>query len=488
MHQTLNISFRKLSFAGLLVLAITAIFSTGYNNFDEHFQILEFSNYKMGYSPASQLAWEYHQQLRPAAQPFIAYCVSKTLESAGIYNPFTVALLLRLLTAMLTWVVIGRVIKCLLPQFRTDNGKKIFVWCSYFLWFVPYIGVRFGAENVSGALFFLALTYLPGISLSKPHSLRLFLAGILLGFSLFLRLQMGFAFIGLAIWMLFIQKYKWQHYILLIAGGIAAIGICIVIDYWFYGNWYFTPYNYFNVNLLQNKASEFGVDPFWKYIGYFIETAVPPLSIALLLLFIKGIIKKPLHPFSWVVITFVLGHSLIGHKEMRFLFPMVYALIFLACTGYESLNEKLLNKKAIRISFIILVILNTGTLLYRMFSPAENRIAYYQYIYNYAQQGPTVFIALKESPYNVVTLETNFYKPRNTPVYIVQTASELAQIRDTLSAGTRALFMSPNLVLPEEFSSTRMKRVFAPYPEWVLNIEFNNWQQQSNVKAIYELE
>ncbi|MBK5097796.1 MAG: hypothetical protein JJE01_08435 [Gemmatimonadetes bacterium] len=43
----------------LVLNLAAAYFSWGFHQFDEHFQILEFANYKLGNSPASDLPWEF---------------------------------------------------------------------------------------------------------------------------------------------------------------------------------------------------------------------------------------------------------------------------------------------------------------------------------------------------------------------------------------------------------------------------------------------
>jgi hypothetical protein len=50
---------------------LAAIFSTGYQNSDEHFQILEFLNAFLGRTPVATLPIEYARMIRPWFQPFI---------------------------------------------------------------------------------------------------------------------------------------------------------------------------------------------------------------------------------------------------------------------------------------------------------------------------------------------------------------------------------------------------------------------------------
>ena len=48
-------------------------FSTGFQHFDEHFQILEFVNLKWGGIRGESLAWEYREKIRPWFQPWLFY-------------------------------------------------------------------------------------------------------------------------------------------------------------------------------------------------------------------------------------------------------------------------------------------------------------------------------------------------------------------------------------------------------------------------------
>ncbi|HEY9177904.1 MAG TPA: hypothetical protein VIN07_09450, partial [Flavipsychrobacter sp.] len=149
-------NYKQWYIAGLVVFIITAIFSVGYHNHDEHFQILEFANYKMGLSPAADLPWELNARIRPALQPFIVWCMGNTLQSVGLYNPFTLTLILRLMMALLYWWAIVRLVKILLPDFQHTRGKSLWVMSVLLLWFVPYTSVRFSAEAFAGMLFCFA--------------------------------------------------------------------------------------------------------------------------------------------------------------------------------------------------------------------------------------------------------------------------------------------------------------------------------------------
>ncbi|MEZ0310179.1 MAG: hypothetical protein ACAI38_00300, partial [Myxococcota bacterium] len=80
--------------AGLHLVA--ALLSKGYHHPDEYFQILEFARHKLLGTDGSELAWEYGARIRPWLQPAFYAAIIKGLSIAGLSNPFSQTLVLRL--------------------------------------------------------------------------------------------------------------------------------------------------------------------------------------------------------------------------------------------------------------------------------------------------------------------------------------------------------------------------------------------------------
>ena len=116
-RSCLPLPYRNYFLFGFVVMIITAWFSVGAHHPDEYYQVFEFANYKMGHTPVADLPWEFAAQCRPALQPFIVVILSNVLEILGMYNPFVVAFILRLLMGILSYWVICRWIVLLLPTF-----------------------------------------------------------------------------------------------------------------------------------------------------------------------------------------------------------------------------------------------------------------------------------------------------------------------------------------------------------------------------------
>jgi len=83
-------------------------------------------------------------------------------------------------------------------------------------------------------------------------------------------------------------------------------------------------------NLLLNRAADFGVTPAVAYVGSFWfmwSIAIVPLAFAI----VRGSRHAP--ELAWVAVVNIAFHTLIGHKEYRFIFLSVTLLIIIAALG-----------------------------------------------------------------------------------------------------------------------------------------------------------
>ncbi|HTH82747.1 MAG TPA: hypothetical protein VL490_07415 [Mucilaginibacter sp.] len=486
-----NNLYRNIALLGLLLQLIAAWFSLGYNHVDEHYQVFEFCNYKLGLSPASQLPWEYAAHCRSGLQPLVAYIFCKTLLVFGLFNPYFAAFLPRLLMGVATWLVTCRVVKLMLPQFANDKGKNVYIWCSFLLWFIPYLGVRFSAENIGGVLFFAAITLLPGVLAANTtkNNLRLIAAGLLFGFSFFIRLQMAFALIALCVWLICYAKWPVKYWIILILAGITAIGLSVIADYWLYGIWTFSPYNYYVVNIVNHVAVRYGIQPWWNYFSRFFLFAGLPVSLVLFPLFFIGIWKNPKHVFSWICVVFIVAHSAVSHKEFRFLFPIILPFIFLVCKGFDGLTGRYSFKNIFKWLLPVIAGFNIFILIVKIFTPATSDVAYYRFIYNYAQKQPTTLVCIDSSPYTLTdTVESNFYKSRNMNTVIVHSTTELNTAISN-ARGKSVLVCNPELSPVPLIANYKKTKLYSLIPDWMPYYSFYNYLLgRRDLWSIYRLD
>lgn len=468
--------------ASALALVLTSIFSLGYHQFDEHFQILEFAGLKLNLTTSANLPWEYFEQMRPAIQPAIVVCLYNFTGLFGLNNPFTVAFILRLMSATLAFLGMLLLYKVYYKSISTYTLKKLFLFLSFLLWFIVYNGVRFSSENWAGTFFIIAFSLF--FLAKKQNPLFFFYIGLLLGLSFIFRYQAGFLVAGFVGWLLFIKREKILNISILLAGVAVVTLLGVLIDRWFYGEWTFTAWHYFEQNVIQNKAATFGVSPWWKYIEQFTLQAIPPFSVLFVLAFIPFLVFRIKSPIAWSIIPFLAVHFIIGHKELRFLFPIVYFLPIILITGIELIEEKYISKfssqRYFRIFLSVFYTIYLVLLLIVCFKPADNHISLYRTIYN-NYNTPTTLHYISENPYFRVA-NINFYKRESLQIKQVASLSEVESIPNG-----KNLIVFTNKDKPAAMSGN-CKLIYSSYPDWAFALNFGNWISRTKAWYVYELE
>jgi len=339
----------------VIIHLVALFYSVGHLQSDEHFQILEFLGFKLGLTPEEDLAWEYPATMRPWIQPFIYYWVVIPLKAAGLNSPFFWTLVFRLIS-----VAIGVISSLYLiaainqSQFKHRWQQNWHCYLVLFLWFTPFIHARLSSEGVGSSVFVLGFALL----LLKRNYI---LVGIVFGVAFLLRYHIGLMIASLYLWLIFVQKERVSKVGLLVVGTLVAVGFGVIVDYWGYGQWVFTPWEYVYQNLIQDKASSFGVSPWWAYFKDVVLIAIPPYSVIIIFSFLYLWVKKPLSLFSWLTLPFFLVHCLIAHKEWRFLFPLVPFIPFAVISTIGSM------KKGVQIKLLALKKSQWGSLFWKLF-------------------------------------------------------------------------------------------------------------------------
>ena len=395
-----------------VVYFTTAYFSEGYFHADEHFQIIEFANSKIEPYKTNELAWEYKAQIRPSLQPTIAYLFLKALPNFGITNPYTQTSFLRFLTALLALISIRLFIRKTENQIENKKLQIPYHFLSYFLWFLPLVSCRFSSETWSGLFFLNALTIVI-TNKTKPLVLGCFLA-----ISFFFRYQIAFSIVGLFCWLLYEQKYSWQYFVKIAISFIGIICLNIILDSWFYQQFVFVPWNYFYSNIVQGVASSFGTNP-WYY--YLIKMGFAPgfiTGIPMVLCLIVITIYKPKNMFVWCLIPFLFFHSIIQHKEERFLFPILYLFPICMVLVYEIFQKKIKFKSTLlKYSFLFLFIISNliGLVAMTQKAAGNGNASITKHLHNNTQNKPFQLIYCnKANPYNPwLVLPLKFYAEKN---------------------------------------------------------------------------
>jgi phosphatidylinositol glycan class B len=361
---------KKIVFGIILIYIITAIFSTGYHHPDEHYQLIEFAGLKGGWNTGADLTWEYDSQIRPALQPMLALLIFKFLGAFGIESPFSLAMGLRLFTALLSLFCIRRLVRSAMPDIKESN-RLAFILISCLLWFLPAVNVRFSSETWAGLMLMISVA---GLYQSCLRTRLFYIAiGVLWGLSFEFRYQMAAALFGLFLWLIFVRKEKYRHLLYILLGSLGVVLFCTLLDSWYYGNWVFVPWNYFKCNIIDGVASHFGTSPWYFYLDAIWNRPTPLIGILLSLALIIFLIRDYRHILVWIFVPFLVIHSLIPHKELRFMFPVMNYIPLILVLAYQTIPlqwDKRIMKAILYPVFIIAGLINVGGLLMLAFKPA----------------------------------------------------------------------------------------------------------------------
>jgi hypothetical protein len=170
---------------------------------------------------------------------------------------------------------------------------------------------------------------LPGLYLGMygekwQEKTRMFLAGIFCGLAMSLRIQLAPAVAFAALWFCY---PNWRKRMLPLAAGlllpVLSFGLVDKIT-WSYPFQSF--FLYFWVNVVEGQSKEFGVLPWYWYLMTLSAQAGPMVFLA-----VMGIRRSPF--LGWVALIILVSHSVLAHKEIRFLYPLVPIEITLAALG-----------------------------------------------------------------------------------------------------------------------------------------------------------
>src|SRR5690606_176359 len=176
-------------------------------------------------------------------------------------------------------------------------------------------------------------------------------------------------------------KLAVKNIVLLMLFGLCPIAVGFLLDCFFYEEVTFSIYNYFYVNIVEGVSSRFGISPWYQYFSDIIHS-FNIFGMLTLIAFLTILVKMYRNMAVWCILPFLVVHSIIPHKELRFLFPVVNLVPYILIIGWQIHSSLLLRRKIILyLSLGILIIVNLLGLFATSFQGAgKNRISVPTYI------------------------------------------------------------------------------------------------------------
>ncbi len=488
-------------FFGAFFFVLTAWKSTGYHHGDEQHQILEWAGLKLGFNQPEDLPWEFRDQIRPCLQPTLAYifisaitAVSGLLPFEGEVSPYTLAFILRLITSGLSFGVLTFLFLVMRKKVPRGAPRSLFLASFFFLWFLPYLSVRFSSETWGGLFLALALAL---FLWERTFSLKPFVFGLLLALSFLFRYQMALSILGFGLYILIFANWPIKKMILASLGFIGTIFLGFILDSWFYQDLVFSPWNYLNETILSSEGPKFGSLPWNFYLINFFYFPSKFIAYPIGILTIFLLVTRPKSLFLWLFIPFFIAHSFVPHKELRFMFPMAFLIPLLIYESYVSLRRFELPYRGavLRGLSLIFLVLNLPLLILFSQKPAGvGRMEITQFIHNQHQEKEVHLIyADWANPYDPWHgLTTNFYLPEGMSRTRI---SSVCEVRPSLIQPNRV-----NLLVIRKFHKTKVDCVenlnslgfdfkVQSIPEWMEpHLKHHDQWQNNRILELYQYE
>jgi len=287
------------------------------------------------------------------------------------------------------------------------------------------------------------------------------------------------------------KKGKTAHLLYLLSGGALTVIACSLLDSWYYGNVVFAPWNYFKTTLIDEMAPHFGASPWYYYFENMVSRPTPLIGWLIAVALVVFVVFQPKNPAVWCLVPFILVHSLIAHKELRFLFPTVNFIPFVLIMAYQSLLPEWKTKlfRAVTLPVcVVMMIVNAGGLLLLMFKPAsDGNIEMLRYLDKNYEQVRLYTIAWS-NPYtlgDIKGLTPHFYS--NDRVSVKNLQNVLAQNSDERLQNNDLVMLLACYHEADYLEKQGFRVEYRSIPVWIEKLDrfYQVYSQYSNIFILY---
>ncbi|XP_042066073.1 mannosyltransferase APTG1-like [Salvia splendens] len=328
-NPDLQRSLPKIFIFCLIARIINSLLVQTYFNPDEHWQALEIAHrISFGYG---HLTWEWEKGIRSYLHPLIFAALYKVLAFLHLDFHWFMIRSPRLLQSIFASF-------CDLYVYKFSRvlfGGSVAEWALFAQlsnWFLFYCMPHTFSNSLETVLTIVSLYYWPclrGTATALPSGSRKYALAIA-AIACAVRPTSAVTWIYVGCLELYTTRSKLKFLLLEVVpiGGI-VLGLTFLLDYQFYGSWVIVPLNFLKFNFFSSGGDYYGTHAWhWYFTQGFTVMLFTyiPFTIA-------GIVESKERKLPGLVL-WVLGiYSLLGHKEFRFVLPVLpVALMF---SGYS---------------------------------------------------------------------------------------------------------------------------------------------------------
>lgn len=449
------IIFIILSFA---IHCLASYFSVGFYSQDEHFQILSPVEFLLGINDnLFEEIWEFSEdyRIRPWFQSYLYFYIIKSLQFLSVENPFIWIFFIKILFSLLSLATLILFYLNFKNRLFVDNNFNrflILLFCFY-----PFFHSRTSSENLGMSFFIIGILifdYLIHSKNNKKYFYYTIFTGIFFGLAIITRYQILIFVVGIYLWVLiFSFSYNNIRSLLIIGFNIILVLIFgLVFDTFGYQKINITYYNYFHANFISGMLNFFGKEPWWYYFLEIPKSFFPPIGLIFLISFIYLTFKKFNNLIIFISLFYLLVFIIIGHKELRFLFPLLFFSPFFICIFLDSL----IKSKFVNFIKILLIFFNLVFLIIFSIIPATEQVGLYKYIYNNKNELTNIFYE-DDNPYLIAGLNPKLY------THYLPEISKLNNLKEN----DKFYLITRNQLIVKSYSHLKCLKKYSVYPDFI---------------------
>ncbi|XP_032218088.1 GPI mannosyltransferase 3 isoform X2 [Nematostella vectensis] len=271
------------------------------------------------------LTWEWKQGLRGYTLPLVYSIAYKVLYILGLDSAEVVIFIPNVIQAVLAAVGDLYLYKLAIKLFGPQAAKWALL-CNLSSWFTFYCVTRTLSNSWETVLTTIALYYWPLELLQTTkvkdidQSSNISISLIVAAFACIIRPTSAILWLPLST-LHIIRTERKLYFILLQALPVGLLALCwsLVIDSFFYGHWMVVQLNFLLFNVVKDLGTFYGSHP-WHW--YFTQ-GFPAIIFTHLPLFLCGVYKSSQRILAALVMWVLMVYSFLGHKEFRFIFPVL---------------------------------------------------------------------------------------------------------------------------------------------------------------------
>ncbi|XP_001600895.2 GPI mannosyltransferase 3 isoform X1 [Nasonia vitripennis] len=319
---------RKKLFLLLVVWRVSSVFVVQTSHVpDEYWQSLEVAHkLSFGYG---YLTWEWINGIRSYMYPFLISLLFSLLKFLSLDTPTLLIVLPRIFQALLTAYADYR--------FYVWTGSKtaLFLLCINWYWY--YCATRTLINTFETCLTIIALSEFPWTrSLGDRGSKFLWI----IGFVIFVRPTAIIVWIPLCLGLLYRTR---NYFVRCVVIGMIYLIVFTIVDIACYGRFVFTPWNFFQVNVLDGISEQYGKN---HLLWYFTNglPVVLGLNYGLLAYSFHNMCESALAKSKTLLLLgfwTIAIYSFLAHKELRFILPTLPMFLYIINEGYfrQTISE-----------------------------------------------------------------------------------------------------------------------------------------------------